>query len=386
MRIQHYIGVLMCVLLAGTTGCKEADIDTEHHYDNKLYISSNTVTDDLFIKPSISSYTRSISYRIAKPEAQDITVSFAAVSSRVATYNLIYKDKAELLDEEFYEIPAPTATIKAGYTTGEEVKVNFQNTNKLDKNKRYVLPVQITQTTGISALESANTVYYLFKGAALINVVANIEKMYFPIQWKSDVQNMDVITVEALVRSSNWSAGRDNALSTVFGIEGSFLVRIGDSDRPRDQLQVVAPGGNFPPSNKVTGLPVNEFVHIAIIYNANTGERSYYRDGVQVYSDNSGGSRVSLSSNCYIGKSWNDSRWLPGEISEVRIWNVQRTQEQIANNTYEVDPQSEGLLAYWRFDEGGGATIKDHTGHGNDIKAVGGTPTWIPVELPKIGK
>ena len=99
-------------------------------------------------------------------------------------------------------------------------------------------------------------------------------------------------------------AGRDNAWSSVFGIEGKFLVRIGDADRPRDQVQVVAPGGNFPGPNVVPGLPVNEWVHIAIVYDNTTKERIYYKDGVPVYKDEAASGNVSLSSGCYIGRAW----------------------------------------------------------------------------------
>ena len=74
---------------------------------------------------------------------------------------------------------------------------------------------------------------------------------------------------------------------------------------------------------------------------------------------------------------------MPGDISEVRVWSVQRTAEEIAKNPYEVDPSTPGLIAYWKFNEGTGSQIKDHTGHGNDITASG-SPTWIPVEIPKL--
>ena len=203
------------------------------------------------------------------------------------------------------------------------------------------------------------------------------------INWKSSVNSLSTGTIEALVRSEDWVAGRDNALSSVFGIEGKFLVRIGDADRPRDQVQVVAPGGNFPGPNVVPGLPVNEWVHIAIVYDNTTKERIYYKDGVPVYKDEAASGNVSLSSGCYIGRAWDDTRWLPGDISEVRVWSEQRTAEQIATNPYEVDPASEGLVAYWKFNEGAGNVITDQTGHGNDITGSG-DPTWVKVEIPKI--
>lgn len=75
---------------------------------------------------------------------------------------------------------------------------------------------------------------------------------------------------------------------------------------------------------------------------------------------------------------------MPGEISEVRIWNVQRTATEIAENPYQVKPNSPGLIAYWKFNEGTGIDIKDHTGNGNDITANDGVPTWVNVEIPKL--
>ena len=91
---------------------------------------------------------------------------------------------------------------------------------------------------------------------------------------------------------------------------------------------------------------------------------------------------VSLSSGCYIvalGMILVGCR----EIFAKSAWSVQRTAEQIATNPYEVDPASEGLVAYWKFNEGAGNVITDQTGHGNDITGSG-DPTWVKVEIPKI--
>lgn len=370
-------------LTAVTTGCKEADIDNEHHYDNKLYISSQPVCDDLLIKDEVSEASRSIAYRIAEPADKDIQINFDAAPAMTAAYNLAYGDNAVALADKYYEIPNKTTVIKAGDISSDDIVINFKNTNELENSRRYVLPVTITSASDIGVLGSRRTAYFIFKGAALINVVANIKKLYFPINWKSNVSSISTITVEALIRSDDWIAGRSDALSTIFGIEGKFLVRVGDNERPRDQVQIVAPGGNFPAANVVPGLPVNEWVHIAIVYDATSGERIFYKNGELVYSDDGAGGAINLKTNCFIGKAWDETRWLPGDISEVRIWNVQRTAEQIAKNPYKVDPNSEGLVAYWKFNDGVGSTIKDHTGHENDITAVGGDPTWVNVEIPE---
>lgn len=375
-----FASLSFCSLVLGS--CQNNDIDDEHHYDNKVFVTSQQVRDDLLIKETISEATRSISYRLADPLDREVNISFDAAPQLTAAYNLAFNDNAQVLAADYYEIPVKSVTIKAGDISSDDVVVNFKNTNQLDKSRRYVLPVTITDAD-IEVLDSKRTAYFIFKGAALINVVANIEKIYFPISWKTDMSNVNAITVEALLRSDDWEAGRDNALSSIFGIEGRFLLRIGDADRPRDQLQCVAPGGNFPAPNAVAGLPTKEWVHIAVVYDAGTHERIYYKDGVKVYSDENATYALNLTSGCYIGKSYDNTRWLPGDISEVRIWNIQRTGEEIAKNPYEVDPHASGLVAYWKFNEGTGSAIKDHTGNGNDITASG-APTWVNVELPPV--
>ena len=383
MKFDKISLTLFLLAAVAFTGCKNED-PAEHHFDNKLYISSAQLTDDLLIRDDIVSDSRTISARLALPAPEDVTVTFEGRPDMAARYNMVYGDNAVGLPAEYFSIPEKVISIGKGNVTGNDIVVNFTNTNELNGDLRYVLPVTVADIQGISLLESTRTVYFIFKGAALINVVADISEMYFPVNWSSsvNVSGLKTITVEALVRSSDWEAGRGNALSSVFGIEGTFLVRIGDADRPSNQLQLVNPNGNWPSPNAAPGLPVNEWVHIAVVWDATTGERIYYQNGEVVASDNAASGSVSLNSGCYVGKSYDDNRWLPGEISELRIWTVQRTQEQIASSMYTVDPTTDGLLAYWKFNEGSGNVINDATGNGTNLTGEG-TPTWVNVELPE---
>lgn len=372
------------------TGCKNEDVEKQH-FDNKFYITSAILTDDLLIKSDTPGYTKTIESRLAKPAGQQVAVTIEADPSQVAAYNMIYGDNAVALPAECYELSSNQIDIAAGQVSGNAIEIEFKDINALDGSRRYVLPVTVTSCNGVDLLDSRSTVYFVARQGAMINVVANIAWMYFPVSWSADarplVSGMKQITVEALLRSADWTDGRGDALSSVFGIEGNFLVRIGDADRPRDQLQLAtgsANGGNWPAANAAPGLPVNEWVHIAVVWDAVNGERIYYQNGKQVaYSNQAMSGSVTLTSNCYVGKSYNDERYIPGEISELRVWSVARTPEQIAGNMYGVSPDSEGLVAYWKFNEGSGSTIIDHA-NGTNLSAAGGTPTWIPVTLPEI--
>ena len=384
MKFDKISLTLFLLAAVAFTGCKNED-PAEHHFDNKLYISSALLTDDLLIRDDIVSDSRTISARLALPAPEDVTVTFEGRPDMAARYNMVYGDNAVGLPAEYFSIPEKVISIGKGNVTGNDIVVNFNNTNELNGDLRYVLPVTVADIQGISLLESTRTVYFIFKGAALINVVADISEMYFPVYWSSsvNVSGLKTITGEALIRVADWDDGRSGSvLSSVFGIEGNFLIRIGDADRPSNQLQLVNPNGNWPSPNAAPGLPVNEWVHIAVVWDATTGERIYYQNGEVVASVNAASVSVSLNSGCYVGKSYDDNRWLPGEISELRIWTVQRTQEQIASSMYTVDPTTPGLLAYWKFNEGSGNVINDATGNGTNLTGEG-TPTWVNVELPE---
>lgn len=385
MKLNNYYLVLLTLIAIVFAGCKGEDTD-KHHFDNGLYITSEPVCSDLLIKPDLAEELfREIAVRTAMPAEKDIHISFEAAPMMTAKYNLMYGDNAIALPSKYYEIPEKTTMIKAGAVVGDNVRVKFKGTSELNVDKRYVLPVTINSVTNIDCLESAKTVYFVFKRGALINIVANIAKIYFPVEWadRASVTGLPTITVEALIRCQDWAGGRNNPLSTIFGIENDFLIRVGDDDRPHDQLQFVVSGASrFPDPNVAPGLPVNEWVHIAIVYNSNTKERIYYQNGKVVASDFGASGTVSLGSNCFVGYSYNEDRWLNGEISELRVWNRQRTADEITNHIYAVDQQSDGLLAYWKFNEGTSNVIHDYTENGNDLISEG-TPKWVNVELPK---
>lgn len=387
--------LLIAVFVAATfTGCKNEDTD-KLHYDNKLYISSTDFSDEMLIKSGIKQYTRHIFAGIATPETHDIRVTFAVDFSLVDYYRkAYYEPEAIALSEAHYRIETLATEIKAGSVAGTPVTVEFFDTDQLDREQVYVLPVTIASAEGIEVLESARTMFYVFKGGALIDMVANISRNNFEVKWVSDVSQISVITVEALIRVSDFGAvgNKSEKISTLFGVEDQFLIRIGDSGFPENQVQLVYNKYKFPSSgDPALGLPTKQWVHVAVVWDGTTGERIIYHDGKQIsYMQTSARGTVDLSPAitrpCYIGKAYNDLRWLEGDIAELRVWNVQRTAQELIDNRYTIDPESEEvkgkLYAYWKFDEGEGNILHDRSGNGNDAVAASDVK-WVSVTLPE---
>lgn len=71
-----------------------------------------------------------------------------------------------------------------------------------------------------------------------------------------------------------------------------------------------------------------------------------------------------------------DRRCFVGIVDEVRIWNAVRTQDQIRKDMHRrLEGTEEGLVGYWRFDEGTGTTAQDISGN-NNAGILWFGPTW----------
>lgn len=362
-------------LLTVATSCNE-DMET---YDNKAFVTSPKVGTILLMGNDTERAV--IQTGIAKPEATDVKVTFKADPSLQNEYNLIYGEEAILVPAGYYEIPENTSTIPAGALEGSDVEVLFKDLSGLSRDTVYVLPVTASEST-IGFLNSSRTSYFVIKGGALVNTVANITRNHLTLQspGTSTLRDMSQLTIEALIRVDQFG----KLISTVMGIEGYFLFRIGDAGLPDNQLQLATLNGNV--TDVAWQLPTNEWVHLAATYNSENGAVEVYLNGIKKGATQYTNFRSSVNwatSNFYIGKSYDNNRWLEGDICEARVWNRVLTADEIQakNHYYTVAPESEGLVAYWKFNEGSGKVIADHTGNGNTVLANDDI-TWRTVSLP----
>lgn len=77
------------------------------------------------------------------------------------------------------------------------------------------------------------------------------------------------------------------------------------------------------------------------------------------------------------GTNMGSSAWFNGQVDEMRIWNVSRSDAQVAaswNTT--VPANSTGLVAYYKMDDGSGSSLADASGNGNTGVLVN-SPTWV---------
>ena len=131
MKYNKCLLVLSALAAVAFTGCKNEDVE-KHHFDNKFYITSTILSDDLLIKSDTPGYTKTIESRLAKPAAQQVAVTIGADPSQVAAYNMIYGDNAVALPAECYELSSNRIDIAAGQVSGDAIEIVFKDINTLD--------------------------------------------------------------------------------------------------------------------------------------------------------------------------------------------------------------------------------------------------------------
>ena len=386
------IGVIALLAGLALSSCQtEKDAMEKHHFTNKLYINSDYKSEEILVKPGSAQIERTLSIATAMPVKNAITGTFVYDIDYVFNFGKEYDmPRAEPLPESMCVIENPDVTISAGASTSTLATVSFPGLDGLDRNKVYVCAVVLKNITDINVIAPKTTVYYVFKGAALINVVCNMTENRAAAQsWKTPEKftNMTEFTAEALVRQN--VAGR--LISTVMGVEGHYLLRIGDAGVPDNQLQIASSSNQ---TNANMALTLGQWTHIACVFDQ--GKTTVYFNGKKVLdAANSGRSSVTWGAYgtdksemsgryFWLGYSYAGDRYLDGEMAEVRIWDHCLTAEEINASThfYSVSPASEGLTAYWKMDDGEGTLLKDSSPNGNDL-TLDNPARWPKVSLPE---
>lgn len=327
---------------------------------------------------------------------EDLTVEMEVRKDLVEYYNRTYKKNYELLPESTYEIENKSLSIQNGkYASSEGLRLKIISREELQEGVTYLLPISIGHISNkeLAIIEGARTIYVvvnqiIITQAADLNARGRYYKVDFRTPSKYDTKALKSITFEARIRCKQIGI-KDKWCFSVMGLEENLCVRLGGSKD--DGYKVSFSGGTDYSSNDM--IPNDKWVHVACVYDGDAKKKITYVNGV--YSGEMVDDRASWGGVCdltyayghdknacfYIGQSASDDRYLEGYVSEVRVWGVARTAAELQNNVCWVDPLTEGLIAYWRFNEPAEEAtneVTDLTGNGyNAVYASYGTPVFV---------
>ena len=453
--MKRYL-ITLFALLAALTACERFDAD-DRKFDNVVYLNvsqTNPVQLATFSN-NRATYDCTFTATLTYPAGQDVTVSLEIDPSLVGAYNARYGTQWPMLDTKYYALSTERVTIPAGRTVSEVVTLQLkelmgegeEQTGALPLDETYLVPVRISGAS-MDVLEGSDVAYYVVKRSSAITVAAQLSSgnwINFPTLDKygdnsKSWNGLTAMTYEALIYIDQFATSIVNAsgntstvnISSVMGVEQYLLLRIGDTNFERQQLQFDGSGsgsqfGKFPGSDASKNLSAGRWYHVACTYDQATQTVRIYVDG-RIQSEETGvdisapseKNRIHLARRAlydlwntapdtqksqyetddrkyntmgdarqfFIGFSYNEYRPLNGKIAEARVWSVARTPEQIWENMYEIaDPESDPtLLGYWKFNEGAGNTVKDYSMYGNDGVAEIDIVWPTGIEIPKINE
>ncbi|TAE87102.1 MAG: T9SS C-terminal target domain-containing protein [Bacteroidetes bacterium] len=133
-----------------------------------------------------------------------------------------------------------------------------------------------------------------------------------------------------------------------------------------------------------TTVVPNGFAHVAATFSS-TSIKLYINGRLVRDSAIAASIVLPFGSNVFIGNNNQSTSALLGQLDEVRIWNVERSANQIRGSMHTrlANAANASLVAYYRFDEGTGNTFAtDASGNCHTGVFGAAAPTWVAVNYP----
>ncbi|BAY25360.1 patatin [Calothrix sp. NIES-2100] len=127
-------------------------------------------------------------------------------------------------------------------------------------------------------------------------------------------------------------------------------------------------------------LSIEQWHFFAIVFNS--GQITVYLDENEYHDSLRGSSLNKATSSVTLGATLHKQVYFKGQLANISVWNYPCTQAQIQTHRCGlIAGDEEGLIAYWKLDDGEGTTVKNKTGksyQGN----FRGNPSWELAQIP----
>lgn len=352
--------VILALVLSGFVTACQSEYDI---IENGVYLTDAQSSQAKRVTIDDMGATTSISSRLGAPAAQDVTVSYGADAATLQAYNTKNGVDYQLLPEKYYSFSASQATIKAGEVSSAPVDLVIKPFDEgVDATKKYAVPVSIVSASGAEPLQASSSLMVLIDQVMVTTVPYLGGGNTISVTPEKPLAGLSAWTLEWNLKMDAYS--RNNV--TQWNIKGSddkaiIYTRFGDVTCDPDQFQAKV-GAAKPQS--VTRFAAKKWYHLAFTYDG-SNLRLYVDGKLDFTYPHSTPGEIFTFYGIQFGNEKSQYS-LNGQISELRVWSVARSQAEIENNMYVVSPDSPGLEVYWKCNEGSGTLIKDHTGKGRD--------------------
>jgi len=378
---RYFIPVLSAAAaLMVVAACNQAD---KMDYGKEIVLVTGTdsspVTKDQILADNIPiSYNFSVSSTGLVKE--DVKVHLMIDTVAVKEYNVRNKTNYAFVPRDVVLLTDEYVTIKAGTAVSEMTSVVLLDNTFIQEGVNYVIPVSCAYLEGGKAeILPATKSLFIKLGKTMETYSLDIPNTSVYSTHQLPGYDLNSWTLEIKAHPYNMkSRGSDQLCRFCCWNEdggGQVLLRFNENGKPWKTLDIVAPSGRY-----VTGATgegdnaegvfnVNQWYMISMVWDGSN--LSVYINGEKdtPWQNTISGSQSFKLNRFEIGMSWGgygSSQSYTGRMAEMRIWNIARSQSDIASTLCSVDASSEGLVGYWKMNEGQGHIFHDYAA-GNDM-------------------
>lgn len=385
--MQQYIKKSSFLAIAGlaffmTTSCEDAKYSA---LENQAFIAQTKTNGNTTQKLTVEDTgitEAKFNIQLSNPASADCSFDLVLDQAALDQYNKEHFTNYKILPESGYSMSTKVATVVEGESLSEaiDIKINPFTEEQKKNAEKLAIPLKLVSKDGKqSVLNSGGSIIYLLDKVVRQAVPTYNSSNVIKFAMKNNLE-LTQWSVEFCVNIDKLGqkVGEMNnqQLFCGWGADGGEIFsRFGDAPIEGNRINIKTQGGQL---NSNTQFATNKWYHIAFVCTGTS--LALYVNGVLDNTVNLPGKTVKLNShNIWFGNSAERPTWLKANvmISEFRLWERALTQPQIINNMYAVDQASEGLFAYFKFNEGSGDSFADARNNGNTATVDGvGNIQW----------
>lgn len=374
---------ILSLAILGLSGCKEKYTPLENQvFIAQTDLQSNAVTKVIV---GLEDVTSSLNIRTSNPASEDMVFECVPDESVLANYNEINGSTLTSLPTSQFEIVDKEVVIKKGTVVSTPLNISIKTPSQemKDSGKKYAIGLKIKSKSGnYNMVEGSDNIVVLISQQAIQDVVQFSSRSNIQINFAEEY-GLKEWTLEFFVNMNK--LGKDFGEmnnQTIFGVwgtgaevdgvkhSGEIYTRFGDAPIEGNRFQIKTKGTQM---NSSMLFEENKWYHIALVC-SNTKLMLYVNGELDNSMDLPDGI-VWMAKSGQLGNT--DYLRAQPLFAQMRIWSIARTQTQIKDNMATLDPKTEGLIGYWRFNEGEGNTFKDATGKNPDAFTTNGSVNWV---------
>ena len=325
---------------------------------------------------------------------KDVKINIGVDGSLVESYNAEMGTNYYPIPEGAYQLSESEVVIPVGKSISSASVVSVINDEDFVPGRVYLIPVTVKQVdSDMNVLTSGRTIYLKVSRTLRFQApYVGQASMAYQFLLPNPIPSLPVYTWEVKIYATQFRSSGASGTTRVCSFGGSEasveggaiddggfkcdqnLLRFGEGTDDPNQLHVTTKQGKM---SSNTHFALNTWYAVALVNDGNT--LTLYINGEK---DNS----ITVSPYEYalygvqIGmpsKGYQSSQLFYGRLSEMRLWNRPLSAREIKANVCGVDPSTNGLLSYWRMNEGEGADFFDLSPSKRDISYKNGiTINW----------